>query len=129
MIIIIKIAWSFEFFGVAFIRGSPEAMAGPTPLMLQSTLAAAWRSFFFCRFLKAFFVSCITTRGVFICTKLTKLGRNLPRYEFSKNNIKSQVERHAIWIQCLKILKHKSERNFVKMTFFFFLIFDFFNQF
>ena len=76
----------FDWCAVAFLTStgdqsvsSPEAIAGPTPLTLQSALAAPWRSSVFCSFLNAFFVSCITTRGVFICTKLTKLGRNFPR--------------------------------------------------
>ncbi len=59
----------------------PDAIVGPTPLRLQSAWAA---DSIFPRlkiFRKAFFVSCITTRGVFIWTKLTMLAWNLPRCE------------------------------------------------
>ena len=59
--------------------GSPEAIPGPTPFRVHRDCDAACRSPVFASFLKAFFVSCMATRGVFICTKLTKLGRNFPR--------------------------------------------------
>lgn len=52
----------------------PEAMVGPTPLRLHRACAEAWRSPVFCNFLKAFFVSVITTLGVFICIRFNKLA-------------------------------------------------------
>ena len=58
---------------------SPEAIPGLTPFMLQRMAAAAWTSLVLLNFLNAFLVSCITTLGVFICTRFTKLGLNFPR--------------------------------------------------
>lgn len=58
----------------------PDAMAGPTPFRLQSAEAAACKSSRLKMFLNAFLVSCITILGVFICTRLVRFGRNLPRY-------------------------------------------------
>jgi hypothetical protein len=64
----------------------PEAMAGPTPLRLDMAATAASK---FCLWmcLKAFLVSCMTTRGVFIWTRSFRRGRNTPRYRNKKKKM------------------------------------------
>ncbi len=55
-------------------RSLPDAMVGPTPLRLQRACAEASMFPVFCNFLKAFFVSAITTLGVFIWIKFDTFG-------------------------------------------------------
>ena len=57
----------------------PEAMAGPTPFKFERADTAASISFLLSMALNAFFVSCITTLGVFIWIRSFNLGRNFPR--------------------------------------------------
>ena len=74
----LKIFSHFTFRAPPSALGLPEAMAGPTPFKLESAETAASISFLLSIALNAFLVSCMTTRGVFICIKSFNLGRKTP---------------------------------------------------